>query len=73
MCEEEPIPAEAKVSVPGFAFAACDQIGDCLEAALALDATRIFGDVPSQDDRHEILDRVVGQLLVQHAFSRHRR
>ncbi len=45
MCDEEPIPAEAKVSVPGFAFAAATRSATVLKP-LAFDATRMFGDVP---------------------------
>ena len=45
MCEEEPTPAEAKVSVPGFAFAAATRSATVLNP-LCCDATSTFGCTP---------------------------
>jgi hypothetical protein len=45
MWEEEPIPADAKVKVPGFALAAATRSAAVLKPLLA-EATSKFGDVP---------------------------
>ena len=46
MCEEEPTPAEAKVSLPGFAFAAATRSATVLNPVW-VEATRTFGDTPN--------------------------
>ena len=46
MCEPEPIPADAKVIAPGFAFAAATRSATDFHPLPAL-TTRIFGCVPN--------------------------
>ncbi len=65
------MPADANVSVPGFALAAATRSADGLEPALGGRDQNVRRGA-EQDHRHEIFDRVIRQLAVQHGFGRHR-
>jgi len=72
MCDDEPIPAEANVSVPGFALAAATR------SATLLNPSDLRGDQhvrlhAEHRHRHEGLRRVIRQASVQHHSGAERR
>ena len=63
MCDVEPIPADAKVKVPGLALAAATRSATVLKP-LCFEATSTFGCAAEHGDRNEIAepDRTAGCL-----------